>query len=444
VRSLFVQLLVAFLAVVLLTLGAAMGATYAFAVQRANEADYVSPEALAAQVQRALSAQGPDGVSHWTVAEAHSQPEIQVYVVDRRGHELLNRRVKGQPVAASLGRAPPRVRGPDGAEYEVLVRRTRGVVFDLWNIFLKPWVFVFAALGASGLGSAWLAWRLSRPVRRLRSGVRRVAAGDLQTEFGKDLTGRRDELGALAQDINQMTRDLRGLITSKEELLRDVSHELRSPLTRLRLSADLALSGRADWRQSLKRIGHEVERVDALIGQILRFSRLGAGQPARSAPVELCALLDELVSDGRVEGDAAGVRLKASLDGQAWVAGDSDQLRSAFENVLRNALRHSPRGAETEVRLTRSVQEVRVEVSDAGPGIREGDLARVFEPFHRGEGSDGVGLGLSIARRIAELHGGRVAARNLPCGGLCVEFVLPRAPAAPQVETAALESAPAR
>jgi len=429
VRSLFVQLLAAFLGVVLLTLGAAMAVTYAFAVERAGQADLVSPQALAGEAQQVLSAQGPDGVSHWTVGEAHRQPEIQVYFIDPRGQEMLNRKVHGQPVSASAGRAPPRVVGPDGVVYRVLVRRTRGVVFDLWNIFLKPWVFVGAALGASGLGSAWLAWRMTRPVRRLRAGVRRVAAGDLQVELGRELTGRRDELGGLARDFDRMTQDLRALMASKEELLRDVSHELRSPLTRLRLSADLALSGRSDWREALGRIGHEVERIDGLIGQILRFSRLGAGQPVARAPLELSGLVEETVEDARVEGDHAGVSLRLAIDGAAWVAGDAAQLRSAFENVVRNALRHSPSGAEVEVRLTRGLQEVRVEISDQGPGMRESDLVRVFEPFYRGEASDGVGLGLAITERIVELHDGRVSARNLPRGGLCVEFVLPRATA---------------
>jgi two-component system, OmpR family, sensor kinase len=308
----------------------------------------------------------------------------------------------------------------------VFIRRTRGVVFDLWNIFLQPWVLLGLALTISGFGCAWLAWRLTRPILRLREGVRAVAAGDLAVRLGPEIAARRDELGGLARDFAQMTRDLQALIASKEELLRDISHELRSPLARLRLAAGLARRGHSVNEEAFERIDREVERLDAMIGQILRFSRLGAGLAILPEPLDLTELLEETIEDARIEADSEGVGLQLIADGPAWVTGDRTQLRSALENVLRNAIRFSPARSRVDVRLTRGAQEARVEVSDAGPGLRDADVARVFEPFFRADAADGVGLGLAITARILGLHGGRVNARNLPHGGLCVELVLPR------------------
>lgn len=425
-RSLFAQLWLAFTLVMALTLAAAFGVTFALAVKRANSLDQLSPVAVAQSAQAVLSSKGRRGMAGWTVDEVHRQPEIQVYFVNSAGQELLDRAIRGQPLPGAAGQPTVTVKAPDGMVYRVLIRRTRGVVFDLWNIFLQPWVLLGLALTISGIGCAWLAWRLTRPILQLREGVRAVAAGDLAVRLGPGIAARRDELGGLARDFGQMTSDLQALIASKEELLRDISHELRSPLARLRLAAGLARRGPRTNEEAFERIDREVERLDSMIGQILRFSRLGAGLAVALEPLDLTELLEETVEDARIEADSKAVGLQLIADGPAWLSGDKGQLRSALENVLRNAIRFSPSGSQVEVRLTRSAQEARVEVSDGGPGLRDADLARVFEPFYRADPADGVGLGLAITARILGLHGGRVSARNLPHGGLCVEMVLPR------------------
>jgi two-component system sensor histidine kinase CpxA len=426
VRSLFLRLWLAFLLVTGLTSAASLAVSYASAVRRAGEAEQVSQPALAASAQQALTARGADGLASWTLDEVHRQPEIQVYFVDAAGHEMLNRTVHGQPIGGGTERRPPLVRAHDGTVYRVLVRRTRGIVFDFWTILFRPWVLLGLTLVISGAGCAWLAWMMSRPVTRLRASVRRVAAGDLELEIEKALKRRRDELGGLARDIQQMTRDLRTLMDSKEELLREVSHELRSPLARLRLAAELARNGTGKRTAAFRRIDREVERIDGMIGQILHFSRLHATHSAPTGLVDLSQLLEEAVEDARIEADHADVTIDLTGAAPTWVRGDSARLRSAFENVLRNALRQAPRQSRVRVRLWCQLQEIRIAFCDEGGGIEGPDLEWIFEPFRRGESSDGVGLGLAITRRIAQIHGGRVAARNLPDGGFCVELFLPR------------------
>src|SRR5207237_8448225 len=153
------------------------------------------------------------------------------------------------------------------------IRRTRDFVFDAWNILLKPYTLVALAILISGAGSALLARQLTRPVTRLREGVRAFAGGRLDTRMDAELHARRDELGALARDFDRMAADLRALIKSKEDLLRDVSHELRSPLARLRVAASLAHRG-SDAARQFERIDLEVDRLGAILGQLLLFSPL--------------------------------------------------------------------------------------------------------------------------------------------------------------------------
>jgi two-component system OmpR family sensor kinase len=427
-RSLFVQLWAAFLLVVALTFGASMGGVYLMAVERAAGLDSnVFPQTIAQSAQQVLSARGPDGIASWTISQNHERPELQIYFVDSRGREMLNRKVRGRPLPGSTGMLPPVVRAPDGTTYRMLVRRTSNLVFDFWDVFFRPWMVLGLTLMISALGSAWLAWEMSRPVRRLRLGVRAVAAGNLNVDIGGRLARRRDELGGLARDFGQMTKDLRAHIAAREELLRDVSHELRSPLARLRLAADLACSGRGDRKRLFDRIEREVERIDAMIGQILHFSRVGAGRPLGQDQVELAQLLEEIVEDAQIEADNRGVAIRLVADNPGHARGDRSKLRSAIENVLRNALRHAPPGSEVVARLERVSDGIRIEVRDKGPGVQIADADWIFEPFHRGDGSEGTGLGLAITRRIMELHGGHACAANGADGGLCVELRLPGA-----------------
>jgi two-component system OmpR family sensor kinase len=424
--SLFVRLWVAFLIVMLLTFGASMGGVYLAAVKRAaGLSSHVSPASLASSAQQTLSARGPDGIASWTIEQNHVRPELQVYFVDRFGHEMLNRKVRGQPLIGPAATAPPVVRAPDGTSYRMLIRRTSDLVFDFWDVFFRPWMVLGLALAISAVASALIAWAMSGPVRRLRSGVRQLASGNLEVDIGDPLIRRRDELGALARDFEQMTKDLRALIMSKEELLRDVSHELRSPLARLRLAADLAREGTGDAKRSFERIDREVQKIDVLIGEILHFSRLGIGQQSPMESVNLEGLISEIVEDARIEAESKKVQISTSIDSPARIHGDAKKLRSAIENVVRNALYYAPVASSVLLSLTRAGDAFWIEVADEGPGIDEIDAERIFDPFHRGERSQGIGLGLAITRRIVALHGGRVLARNRRGGGLSVRLLLP-------------------
>jgi len=433
VRSLFLRIWLTFWFVIAATFLAALAISFAVAVKR-QAIDTLSPPALAAQAGQALARGGEPGLRLWLLGTHNDHPEMDVMVLDPRGREIRGRapaevaRALAEPRRGGSFPAVVEVRRPGGA-YRFIFRRQRGLNFDLWDILLQPAVVLALVVAISGLGSAWLARYLAAPVVSLRGGVRALAAGDLEARMGEALAGRRDELGALARDFDRMAAELRALIASKEELLRDVSHELRTPLARLRVISDLGRR-RAASPEALgdfDLIDRETARLDALIGQILDFSRLGRRHAAAVERIDLAELLESAVEDARFEAAAQDKQVSLSLGGPLTVAGDAQQLASAIENVLRNAVRFAPPGSAVEVAAAERPDGVRIEVRDAGPGASEAELPRLFEPFFRGEGSPGLGLGLAIARRIVALHGGAIAAANHPDGGLAVELVLPNA-----------------
>ncbi|HEX5842763.1 MAG TPA: HAMP domain-containing sensor histidine kinase [Pseudomonas sp.] len=287
----------------------------------------------------------------------------------------------------------------------------------------------FSALGIAmlvlTLFSLWLTLSITRPLNRLRGAVHDLGQTAYQQNSLARLAERRDELGVLANDFNRMGARLQGLIGSQRQLLRDVSHELRSPLARLRIALALAERAEAAEREQFwPRLTRECDRLEALIGEILALARLDA-DPGAAQPIELGALLQRLQEDARLDAPEQQIAVHTvpgiSLNG--W----PDMLQRALENLLRNALRFNPLGQAIELSVTQDAEHLRICVRDHGPGVPEELLSRLGEPFFRapGQSSPGHGLGLAIARRAAERHGGHLELRNLAAGGFCACLVLP-------------------
>jgi len=286
-------------------------------------------------------------------------------------------------------------------------------------------IAIFAALVMSVL----LARYLSSPIVRLQKASRSLAAGDLDTRVGAPFTKRADEVGTLARDFDAMAERVQALVTAKETLLRDVSHELRSPLARIRMALALAQRSAGDESQpNLARIEREAERLDALVGQVMTLTRLRTTAAPRRDLVRLDTLVAGVVDDARYEYPDAQIEHAAT--GEVAVYGEADGLKSAIENVVRNALIYGDRSRPIVVELASTAERATVRVLDRGPGVPEGELKRMFEPFYRTDKSraprhDGQGIGLAITARIMELHGGSVAAENRPEGGLAMTLEIP-------------------
>jgi two-component system sensor histidine kinase CpxA len=281
-------------------------------------------------------------------------------------------------------------------------------------------------MGATLALCYWLALHLTSPLRALQKAVERFGHGDLAARVN---SSRRDELGELAGAFDLMAGRIETLLAAERRLLLDISHELRSPLARLGVAVELARSG-DDTESALNRIQKESDRLNALVGQLLQVTRAeGDPNSLRRDPIRLDQLVQQLVDDSRIEASARGCGLEYDPHEPITVAGDPELLRRAVENVIRNAIRYSPRASNVEVRLARNNGKAVVDVRDQGPGVPEEALPRLFDAFYRVEpdrdrASGGIGLGLSIARRAIELHKGSIRARNAK-PGLEVELELP-------------------
>lgn len=317
------------------------------------------------------------------------------------------------------------VQSPRG-RFTVIARITRprrvlrGVPFSA--AFTRGSILIIAA----GLLCLALARYIVRPVVVLQTAVRQLAAGDLSARAAPQLAPRKDELVSLAADFDLMAERIESLMRSQRQMLGDISHELRSPLTRLRVALELSEDGEPD---TLQRMDKEIRRLDELIEQILTLNRLDAGEKwIELQSTNLGTILAEIVRDANYEGRARSVTVDLKTPPVVLQANPA-LLKSCIENIVRNALRYSPENSRVEVDVHRN-HDVVIAVRDRGPGVPEELLPRLFEPFFRvsesrSDTSGGRGLGLSIAQRAAAVHGGSVTAHNLTGGGLEMEVRLP-------------------
>jgi len=414
---------------------------------------------LYAQAARAFESGGPAALRSWLQA-LPAEPLGRTFVVEPAGRELLGRPLPpslrgssataaapggGTQAGSSAGAIAPRggalvLVAPGGSTYHVVI----GPVHDRPHLFGElelpgvPLTLLAIALVVSGVVCYFLARYLAAPVDRLRLATRRLAAGDLNVRVLPALKGRQDDLGLLAADLDTMAERLRLLLEAKQQLLRDVSHELRSPLARLQLALSLASREDGTVQCHLARIAREAERLEALIARTLKLVRLERpAQHIDQAPVDVGDVLRTIAADVAIEAHAQGCLVQVQAQGPLPMSGDPELLRSAFENVIRNAVRYSPADAMVGITAHRLAGEgqqgglVEVVIRDQGPGVPEQELGRIFEPFYRvdaarGHGrAGGEGLGLAIASRAVALHGGRIVARNAQGGGLTVSITLP-------------------
>ena len=458
-HSLYWRIFLAFwVALALILIGTVTVAVSATAHR--TDRPWVQRGQLYAQAARAFESGGPEALKAWLQSLA-GEPFSRTYIVDPGGREMLGRPLPASlsglpstPVArASATRTPASAAGaiapiggalvlvaPGGRTYHVVV----GPVRDSPRLFGElelpgvPLSILAIALFASAGVCFFLARYLASPVDRLRLATRQMAAGDLNVRVLPALRGRQDDLGLLAADLDAMAQRLRQLLETKQQLLRDVSHELRSPLARLQLALSLARREGSGPERHLVRIAFEADRLEQLIARTLQLVRLERPAHAVEAlSVDVGELLRSIVSDVGIEADAQGCQVVVQAYGRLLVSGDPELLRSAFENVIRNAVRYSPAGAMVAVSARRGAsaaaerEPVEVSIRDRGPGVPDKDLGLIFEPFYRVDAARehrsaaGEGLGLAIAARAVTLHGGSIDARNLEEGGLLVTVILP-------------------
>jgi two-component system, OmpR family, sensor histidine kinase CpxA len=279
-----------------------------------------------------------------------------------------------------------------------------------------------------------LARHIAAPIRSLQSVAGKIADGDFSVRASPAMGSRKDELADLARDFDRMADRIQSLLRKQLEMLGDISHELRSPLTRLEVSLELVRRGKLD---AVERMQADLDRVDLLIGQILTLTRLQTrGDSKAESLVNLRSIVESVAEDARFEVEEDGKSVVISHADDCWLKGDPALLRSCVENVVRNAVHYTKPRTEVAVSLDLlggdlldggGSDSARILVVDHGDGVPPEALDRIFEPFYRvtearEHQTGGTGLGLSIAQRIAVVHGGGIHARNRDGGGLEMEI----------------------
>ncbi|MFY2607921.1 sensor histidine kinase [Achromobacter ruhlandii] len=457
VRSLFWRAFLTFWGAMAVITVCGMMLTAAVAWYRVDSLDGLNPGNLTRDAAQIARGEGADGLRRWVEAMDARYSALKIYIVDTHDRDILGRRlptrlddwlaafraapdpgliaasidVPADPAAVRVSWWDPQLLTlPDNRELLMLF-----LPFDSshWEVLGLTPVALGLLLFALAI-TAPFCWALTRhvaaPLDQMRGAARALAAGRLDTRTPDALSRRRDELGLLARDFDAMASRLQALVDTREQLLRNIAHELRSPLARLRLGVELAR--RKDERQDLQldRMERECERLDTLVGSTLRLARMGA-LPLPTETLDLADVVDDVVQDARFEAGERQIAIGWHRPPPLRIAADRDSLASAIENILRNALRFAPAGGTIQVRLLADAGEACLEIEDNGPGVPEKELAYLFEPFYQGAPAagtphGGAGLGLSIARAAVAAHKGRISARNVAPRGLSVRIELPR------------------
>jgi two-component system sensor histidine kinase CpxA len=307
--------------------------------------------------------------------------------------------------------------------------------FDRFRVELV----ILTAIVVSGIITALLAKILVRPIGRLRSTALDLASGNLKARASgaRGEPSKGDEVAGLVHDFNRMAVEIETLVGNQKQLIRDVSHELRSPLSRLSVALELL---REDTNEQsmvhVERIEREADRLNRLIGQLLDLSRMEAmdGAHIGKEMIHLEDILSDVVENARYEASARNCNVRAVSVGATSIYGNAELLLSALENVVRNAIRYTGQGTDVVVTLERQPEAdgevARLTVRDFGPGVPEDKIPSLCLPFYRvdparSNETGGTGVGLAIADRAVRLHGGSLALRNHPQGGLEISLLLP-------------------
>ena len=327
-----------------------------------------------------------------------------------------------------------------GRSYALLYHVTRfdGYVSPPLPLDMGPNAILGTLIGIL-VFSGLLTFYLTVPISRIRAGFGRLASGDLTVRLGSNWLRRRDEIGDLASDFNKMATRLEELVTSRDRLLADISHELRSPLARLQLAIALARQSPDKALQSLERIGCEADKLEEMVGELLVLTKLESGASTANQYFFVSEIAALVVDDARFEAQEKGVAIdfvthERASGSETLVVGSGKLISRAIENIVRNALRFSRRGDTITLELDSTAAGTTLYIRDQGPGVKDEQLASLFEPFVQADTANGqgYGLGLAIAKRAVIAHGGTIKAINGAVAGLTIIVWLPASPDAPE------------
>lgn len=368
----------------------------------------------------------------------HGRP-MPIMIVNDKGEDLLGRPVpylmlnKARKALEDPESSVQQVTTPSGNQYLLFLPRLDHPVMQ--NPFFSrhlPYIPLLVLVLVSLIFCAGLAWYITRPLRILSLASRQFANGELDTRVMPSIGTRKDEIADLGQDFDYMAQQIQLLIVSQKRLLNDVSHELRSPLARLQVAVEMSRQQPERSNELLQRIEKESHRLDELVGELLTLSRLEAGGiEIDNDYFDINGLITSIIDDARFETAKMNKDIFYEDNKEVVIKGHVELLRRAIENIIRNALFYTPENSQVRINLEQNTSKIKLTICDMGKGVAEEKLSKLFQPFIRINENNqnikvpGYGLGLAIAKRAVELHGGNITAYNQPTGGLCIQLQLP-------------------
>jgi signal transduction histidine kinase len=399
------------------------------AIDRIDELELESARA-------ALDSGGPQALQAYLTRLNHVFRGASHYLLDSRGIDVIS----GENRAYMLP-PPPRSKWRTRANGHY-IRAHRSSDRQYWIVAVgipetpPTWTYLpyyLLVIGATGALCWFASIGIVSPVRRIASSIAQFGQGNLSVRVRST---RQDEIGQLGRSFNQMADQLQALITSQRRLLGDISHELRSPLARLKFAIKLARTS-PDTKSSLDRIERDVNRIAALVGDIVEMNFIECGPVGQVAEIAHAAdIIDEVIRDCTLEAEVRGCRIAVNGSLAGEIVGNRELLRRAVENVLRNGIRYSPQHSAIDVSFSENTHTATISVRDYGPGVPEQALTQIFDPFFRVEearnpNGGGSGLGLSIAKQAVQVHHGTITAENAS-PGLRVQITIPLRSAPPR------------
>ncbi len=295
----------------------------------------------------------------------------------------------------------------------------------LLRLFDHPVQLLLAIMLVSTPLLLWLAWALSQPARRLEVAAQRVAKGEFVTD--PSLEKGTSEFRQAGNSFNQMVEAVNQMISGQQRLLSDISHELRSPLTRLRMANALATRKQGESPE-LARIETEAQRLEHMISELLELSRMQANSHMTRETQPIESLWEEIIKDAQFEAEQMGKQLRYSELPKSNISGNPKLLMSAVENIIRNAVYYGKDAVSVDINTQGNF--LNITVDDNGQGVPDNELDAIFRPFYRvstarDRHSGGTGLGLTITESAIRQHSGTITASRSPLGGLRMSITLP-------------------
>ncbi len=449
VHRLFLKFFLAFCVAALATLSVAILAGHFTGLQTISPPKMYATIAplLAAEAVHVYETEGPSAFARFSQSNLKDR-EWSLYLLDGFNKDVLSRPLSDDGLktarAAKLGQlvvfrghiAAYKFISGSGRPYVLMLYLRTGITEFAATALGKELPVTIISVLFMVLLCLGLAFDIASPIQQIQSTARRVAEGDLSARVSPPVSSRHDELAFLAKDFDSMVERLEALIGAQRKLLNSVSHELRSPLTRIGLSVALLRDGPvAENEDIFIRLERDIGRIDSLIGQLLTLSRLESGLgTGERIEVNLSQLVQEVAADGNFEAQMSGKSVTLQINDSIVIDhADPGVLRSACENIIRNAIRFTPTGTEVKVVLAAGGEypksRASLSVHDQGPGVPKEFLQSIFQPFVRVDQNDehqaGNGLGLAIALEAVRIHHGVITAANVQPRGFEIKIELP-------------------